>query len=336
MGYDAGPMEMESASREELVALVAEQASVIGQQRAAIERLEARVRELEGGVGDRAGAGAGKPRGLAGNKLEPKSPPKGQGERKRRERSFVRPRHPEPHERHPEGTRHAYDVCPGCGTGLAGGSVKRTREVIEVRPSPVVVTEHVYLERCCPYCPERRTPPAELAGVVVGKHPRAGTRLGVGLVSLIACLREVGRLPIDTIRWYLETVHGLSLSVGAIVGALGAVAKAGGGLLGERLLRLCAPYLSDEDAPQSTLCRRIEKYLGELYVFVSEPGVPPDNNLAERSLRPLVTARKISGGTRSPQGTDTKMTLANLFGTWLVRGLDPYASYLQMLKSPQP
>lgn len=144
MEYDAGPMEMDTASRGELIASIAE-------QRAAIERLEAWVRELEAGVG------GGKSRGLAGNKLEPKRPPKSEGERKRRGASFPRPRHPKPHARHPEGTR-----------------------------------------------------------------------------------------------------------------------------------------------------------------------------------RPLVTARKISGGTRSPTGTDTKMALASLSGTWLARGLAPCTSCLQMLTSPQP
>ena len=49
---------------------------------------------------------------------------------------------------------------------------------------------------------------------------------------------------------------------------------------------------------------------GELFVFVEDPAVPPTNNAAERSLRHLVTARKISGGTRSPAGTATTMTLA--------------------------
>ena len=53
---------------------------------------------------------------------------------------------------------------------------------------------------------------------------------------------------------------------------------------------------------------------GELFVFAAQPDVPPDNNAAERSLRPLVTIRKISGGTPSQQGTDTKMTLASIFG----------------------
>ena len=44
-------------------------------------------------------------------------------------------------------------------------------------------------------------------------------RLGVNLVSLIATLREEGRLPIRSIQWYLRTVHQLRLSVGAIVAA---------------------------------------------------------------------------------------------------------------------
>ena len=49
---------------------------------------------------------------------------------------------------------------------------------------------------------------------------------------------------------------------------------------------------------------------------MAEPEVPADNNSAERSLRHLVISRKVSGGTRSEQGTESKMTLASLFGTW--------------------
>ena len=55
------------------------------------------------------------------------------------------------------------------------------------------------------------------------------------------------------------------------------------------------------------LCRRIERHIKELFVFVSHPETPPDNNAAERSLRHLVISRKISGGTRSAAGS--KMTL---------------------------
>ena len=77
---------------------------------------------------------------------------------------------------------------------------------------------------------------------------------------------------------------------------------------------LARPFLKDPLAVQAKLCRRMERFIKELFVFVSDPAVPSDN-AAERSLRHLVTSRKISGGTRSGQGTDSKMTLASLFGT---------------------
>ena len=40
------------------------------------------------------------------------------------------------------------------------------------------------------------------------------------MLSLIATLREEGRLPIRSVRWYLDTVHQLRFSVGAIVSAI--------------------------------------------------------------------------------------------------------------------
>jgi len=52
--------------------------------------------------------------------------------------------------------------------------------------------------------------------------------------------------------------------------------------------------------------------------------VPSDNNAAERAIRPQVVARKISGGTRSPQGSATKATLATIFATWQLQGLNPF------------
>ena len=105
--------------------------------------------------------------------------------------------------------------------------------------------------------------------------------------------------------------------------------------LEKRLLALCRPCLDDPLAVQGKLCRRIDKHLKELFVFVAEPEVPPDNNAAERSLRPLVISRKISGGTRSNQGTDAKMALASLFGTWRAQGQNPLTACRQLLTSPQ-
>ena len=102
------------------------------------------------------------------------------------------------------------------------------------------------------------------------------------------------------------------------------------------------PFLKDPLAVQAKLCRRMERFIKELFVFVSDPAVPSDNNAAERSLnaaerslRHLVTSRKISGGTRSGQGTDSKMTLASLFGTWRARGLNPLLECRRLLASPQ-
>jgi transposase len=83
----------------------------------------------------------------------------------------------------------------------------------------------------------------------------------------------------------------------------------------QELWQLCAPY-AHTSSPLHTLCERVERFLPELFVFVAVPGVPAENNLAERSVRPLVIARKISGGTRSPQGSETRMGLFSLFGIW--------------------
>ena len=82
-----------------------------------------------------------------------------------------------------------------------------------------------------------------------------------------------------------------------------------------QLLAICQPFLADPLAVQAKLCRRIERHIKELFVFVAEPDVPSDNNPAERSLRHLVISRKVSGGTRSERGTESKMTLASVFGT---------------------
>ena len=90
-----------------------------------------------------------------------------------------------------------------------------------------------------------------------------------------------------------------------------------------RLLGLAEPYGDDPLAVQARLCRRIRRYAKELFVFVGELGVPADNNQAERSLRHLVTCRKISGGTRSAAGTDSKMALASVFGTWRAQEPQP-------------
>lgn len=466
------PLDLYNTSRAEVIDLLlaerdrnadlerrlAEQEEALATQRAAIAQLTTHLGEALaalGGDGPPSGAGP-RPRGMPGLKAGPAAAPSAR--RKRRERGYGR-RRMAPTQRR----IHAYQHCPRCRTPLAGGTVVRTREVIEVPVVPAVVTEHVYLARRCSHCRHAWVPGPGVAGEVVGQG-----RLGVGLLSLIAILREEARLPVATIQWYLHTLHGLEVSVGAIVAACATVAaKAaplveqirgdiraspvvhadetgwrengtngyawtfstpterafvhGGrdeGMLADalgdgfagvlvsdfysvytsyegrhqycwaHLLRdadelaeqhrgqpavrgwtaalhalygrartarhpepasrqraqrafeaelaaVCRPFLGDADAPQRVLGERIARHLSELFVFVADPSVPRANNAAERSLRHLVTTRKISGGTRSAAGTVPKMALATLFGAWRVHGLNPLVQCRHLLASSQ-
>jgi transposase len=111
---------------------------------------------------------------------------------------------------------HALERCPDCGYLLRGHSVARSRQVIELpEPAPIVITEHRLLKRHCPACDRWWTPRVDFGGQVLGQG-----RVGVRLVSLIAYLRQSARLPVQTIQQMLATLHGLRLSVGAIVDVL--------------------------------------------------------------------------------------------------------------------
>ena len=96
---------------------------------------------------------------------------------------------------------------------------------------------------------------------------------------------------------------------------------------------ICKPYLGS-DAPMRVLCQRVERFLPELFTFVAEPRASADNNAAERSLRPPVVSRKISGGTRSERGSETKSILASLFGTWRLQERNPYQALQSILSKP--
>ena len=102
-----------------------------------------------------------------------------------------------------------------------------------------------------------------------------------------------------------------------------------------QLWAICKLYLGS-DAPMRVLCQRVERFLPELFTFVAEPLASADNNAAERSLRPPVVSWKISGGTRSGQGSETKSILASLFGTWRLEGRNPYHALNSILSQSQP
>lgn len=97
------------------------------------------------------------------------------------------------------------------------------------------------------------------------------------------------------------------------------------------LLALAQPYLKAKNAPQRVLSQRIDRFLGELFTFVQCPEVPSENNAAERAVRPTVIARKVSGGTRSPRGSETNSILRSLFETWTLQGGNAVVACRQMI-----
>jgi hypothetical protein len=96
-------------------------------------------------------------------------------------------------------------------------------------------------------------------------------------------------------------------------------------------VRLGQQYAHQGAHPCHALAQRLLRHQDELFQYVRVPGVPADNNLGERGIRPLVVGRKISGGTRSAVGSVTHMNLASLVGTWLARGQAPFAELLHLL-----
>src|SRR5262249_6841755 len=96
--------------------------------------------------------------------------------------------------------------------------------------------------------------------------------------------------------------------------------------------RLGLRYAQHKGHPCQTLARRLLRHQGELFAFVHVAGLAPDNNLAGGDVRRVVTPRKISGGTTSPEGSATRLTLASLCQTWLARGLNPFHACLALLR----
>jgi len=396
--------------------------------------------------------------------VKPNAPKRDRKPRHKRKAEHNRARRLEPTPTRIE--QHALDHCPDCGQRLRGGTLARRRQVIELpEPQPVEVIEHQVIKRWCSWCHRWQAPTLNLEGQVLGQ-----SRIGVRIATLVAYLRTTLRLPIRSIRLYLQTIHRLTLSTGEIVDLLHHVQQAtqpevadlkaqaraspilhvdetgwredgqngyvwclttpgpdavryfeydhsragvvatrligkeyrghlvtdfyGGynalpgphqrcwvhllrdlhklkeregkdvrvrqwavqvaavyrlaqtrlgqapalsaaqreafyARLVERVVALGQQYAMAQGHPCQALAKRLLRHQDELFKFVVVEGLSADNNLAERSLRPVVVGRKISGGSRSEAGSKTRMGLASLFGTWAARGLNPFEGLLR-------
>jgi transposase len=451
---------LDDLTREELIALVIKLHETVELQAKRISELEAivqsqaeRISELEEQISK-----------LGGPKtklswVKPNAPTVEKGTRKKRIMSFGRKSlAPD------EVVYHVLDECPGCGRKLVGGTVKSRHQVVEVPATPAKVTDHLFIERRCGVCGKRSTPDAAevLGDLVVGKKS-----MGIGLMSLVAYLKIICRVPVGLIRQLLSSLYGLKVSKGEICELLHEVARMGkdeyAGLLDKirgspvvngdetglrengingyvwsfstplvryftyhhsragavvkevlgdkfagalvsdfygayniyegikqrcwvhflrdlkalaekhaanasvvawvvsvkdvyyrakasvlvdytdvercrlrqkfeaELLSLAQPYLKAKNAPQRVLSQRIDRFLDELFPFVQYPEIPSENNAAERAVRPTVIARKVSGGTRSPRGSETNSILRSLFETWTIQNHNPVQACRQMI-----
>jgi transposase len=103
------------------------------------------------------------------------------------------------------------------------------------------------------------------------------------------------------------------------------------GLINRRLWKLADAVYSDADAAR--LGERLGKYRDYLFTFLDTAGVPPDNNHAERMIRPAVIIRKNSLCNRSGQGATTQAVLMSIYRTLKLRGLDPTRTIAEALRA---
>ena len=108
-------------------------------------------------------------------------------------------------------------------------------------------------------------------------------------------------------------------------------------MLVEHVHVLGLQYAQAKRPPCQALAKRRLRHQDELFQFVLVDGLSADNNLAERSIRPVVVIRKISGGSQSAEGSKTRLALASLVETWQARGLNPFEECLKLLRqTPLP
>jgi transposase len=99
--------------------------------------------------------------------------------------------------------------------------------------------------------------------------------------------------------------------------------------IGERLDELIAATWQDAQAKR--LVKRLRRHRAHLFTFLDKPGVPFDNNLAERAVRPAVIIRKNSYANHSQRGADVQAVLMTLYRTLDQRGHNPLQTITQAL-----
>jgi transposase len=96
--------------------------------------------------------------------------------------------------------------------------------------------------------------------------------------------------------------------------------------------RLGLRYSEVPEHPCHAKAQLILRHQDELFQYVLVEGLSAHNNLAEQQIRPVVVRRKISGGSRSDEGSQTTFKLLSLFQTWHSHRLNPFEQCLVELQ----
>ena len=101
--------------------------------------------------------------------------------------------------------------------------------------------------------------------------------------------------------------------------------------LDARLMELARGTYADADARR--LAKRLLRHCDEIFTFLDYPGVPFDNNLAERMIRPAVVLRRNSQSNRSERGAAVQSVMMSVYQTLKLRGHDPLATIVSALRT---
>ncbi len=96
---------------------------------------------------------------------------------------------------------------------------------------------------------------------------------------------------------------------------------------------LHTPPESGWPADAQRLRQRLQKYWSDWFTFLSHPEVKPDNNDAERALRPVVVHRKVSGTARSDWGGRLVAQMFSFLETMRLQGANAVEALFEKLGS---
>jgi len=90
--------------------------------------------------------------------------------------------------------------------------------------------------------------------------------------------------------------------------------------------------LEPENANVRRLVKRLRKHREAFFAFLDYEDVPPDNNHAEREIRPAVIIRKNSLCNQSEKGANVQAIMMSVYRTLHLRGIDPLDAIVAALK----